>query len=222
LWEELLFSDLYLEDYEALAKDSEDVIDLFPSYPLPYFFAGIGNFQLKDYVKAKAYLESGKDFVVNNDALLEQFYSTLGDTYNELEQYEASYKAYDQALKINPENSIVLNNYAYYLSLRSVNLEKAAEMAKKAVELDPYNSSNLDTYAWVLYKQQKYQDALEWIKKAINNGGDSSGVVLEHYGDILYKTGKNKEALKYWKLAKEKKDHSELLDKKIADGRLYE
>ncbi len=222
LWEELLFSDLYLEDYEALAKDSEDVIDLFPSYPLPYFFAGIGNFQLKDYVKAKAYLESGKDFVVNNDALLEQFYSTLGDTYNELEQYEASYKAYDQALKINPENSIVLNNYAYYLSLRSVNLEKAAEMAKKAVDLDPYNSSNLDTYAWVLYKQQKYQDALEWIKKAINNGGDSSGVVLEHYGDILYKTGKNKEALKYWKLAKEKKDHSELLDKKIADGRLYE
>ena len=222
LWEELLFSDLYLEDYQSLAKDSEDAIDLFPSYPLPYFFAGIGNFQLKDYVKAKAYLESGKDFVVNNDALLEQFYSTLGDTYNELKQYEASYKAYDQALKINPKNSIVLNNYAYYLSLRSVNLEKAAEMAKKAVDMDPYNSSNLDTYAWVLYKQKKYKEALEWIKKAINNGGDSSGVVLEHYGDILYKSGDKEQAMKYWKLAKEKKDHSDLLDKKIADGILYE
>ncbi|NOX87271.1 MAG: tetratricopeptide repeat protein [Chlorobi bacterium] len=222
LWEELLFSDLYLNDYKALAKDSEDVIDLFPSYPLPYFFAGISNFQLKDYVKAKAYLESGKDFVVNNDALLEQFYSSLGDTYNELGQYEASYKAYDQALKINPENAIVLNNYAYYLSLRSVNLDKAAEMAKKAVDLDPYNHNNLDTYAWVLYKQEKYKQALEWIKKAINNGGDSSGVVLEHYGDILYKNGEKEEALKYWKLAKKQKDYSELLDKKIAEGKLYE
>jgi len=222
LWEELLFSDLYLDDYEALAKDSEDVIDLFPSYPLPYFFAGISNFQLKDYVKAKAYLESGKDFVVNNDALLEQFYSSLGDTYNELGQYEASYKAYDQALKINPENAIVLNNYAYYLSLRSVNLDKAAEMAKKAVDLDPYNHNNLDTYAWVLYKQEKYKEALKWIENAINNGGDSSGVVLEHYGDILYKNGKTEEALKYWKLAKKQKDYSKLLDKKIADGKLYE
>ncbi|HDO26582.1 MAG TPA: tetratricopeptide repeat protein [Bacteroidetes bacterium] len=222
LWEELLFCDLYLEEYDALAKDSEDVIDLFPSYPLPYFFAGISNFQLKDYVKAKAYLESGKEFVVNNNALLEQFYSTLGDTYNELENYDASYKAYDQALKINPDNAIVLNNYAYYLSLRSVNLEKAATMAKKAVDLDPYNQNNLDTYAWVLYKQGKYKEALEWIKKAIANGGNNSGVVLEHYGDILYKTGDKEEALSYWKLAKKQKDYSKLLDKKIADGKLYE
>lgn len=222
LWEQMLFCSLYLEDYKTLAKDSEDAVDLFPTYPLPYFFVGIANFQLKDFVKAKAFLESGKEFVVNNDALLEQFYSTLGDTYNELENYKASYKAYDKALKLNPENAVVLNNYAYYLSLRSVNLDKAAGMAKKAVELDPYNENNLDTYAWVLYKQGKYDEALEWIKKAYNNGGDSSGVVCEHYGDIYFKLDQPQEAMKYWKLAKEKKEYSKLLDKKIKDGKLYE
>jgi len=177
LWEQLLFCDLYLEDYQALSKNSEDAVDLFPSYPLPYFFAGIANFRLKDYVKSKAFLESGKEFVVNNNALLEQFYSTLGDTYNELENYEASYTAYDKALILNPENSVVLNNYAYYLSLRSVNLD---------------------------------------------NGGDTSGVVLEHFGDIYYKMDQKDEAINYWKKAKEKKDHSDFLDKKIKDGILYE
>lgn len=222
LWEQLLFCDLNLEDYNSLLKNSEEVVDLFPSYPLAYFFAGIASFQLKDFVKAKAFLESGKDFVVNNNPLLEQFYSSLGDTYNELENYEASYNAYDKALSLNPENSVVLNNYAYYLSLRSTNLEKAAEMARKSVDMDPYNHNNLDTYAWVLYKQGKYEEALQWMNKAYNNGGDSSGVVLEHLGDIYFKLGDQKKAIDYWRNSSEKKDFSELLEKKLKDGILYE
>ena len=217
-WEQLLFCDLYLEDSKALADDSEECIDYFPNYPLPYFFAGIGNFQIEDYVKAKAFLESGKEFVVNNNTLLEQFYSTLGDTYNELENYDASYEAYDKVLKLNPSNTVVLNNYSYYLSLRNEHLDKAKKMAKKSVELDPYNSNNLDTYAWVLYKLEDYKNALEWVKKAYQNGGSSSGVVLEHYGDILIKLGEKEDALKYWKQAREKNDYSEFLDGKIVDN----
>ncbi len=222
IWEQTLFCNLNLEDYDQLAKDAEESIDYFPSYPLPYFFAGIANFQMKDFVKAKAFLESGKDFVVNNNALLEQFYSTLGDTYNELKQYEASYASYDKALEITPDNAIVLNNYAYYLSLRGERLEKAETMALLAVNLDPYNHNNLDTYAWVLYQREKYDEALEWIKKAYGNGGESSGVVLEHYGDILYRLGKETEAYDYWNRAKKQSDYSDLLDKKIKDKKLYE
>lgn len=222
LWEQLLFCNLYLEDYQTLAETSENVIDLFPSYPLPYFLAGIANFQVKDFVKAEAYLVSGKNFIINNNALLEQFWSSLGDTYNELGNYDASYNAYDNALSLNPSNAVVLNNYAYYLSLRGAKLDKAEKMAKKSVEMDPYNSNNLDTYAWVLYKQGKYEMALEWIKKAYGNGGENSGVVLEHYGDILFKLGKPDEALEYWKKAKMQKDYSDLLDSKITDKTLYE
>lgn len=222
IWEQLLFCDLYLDDYNSLVTDSEDCIDYFPNYPLPYFFAGVGNFQIKDFVKAKAYFESGKEFVVNNNALLEQFYSSLGDTYNELENYDASYSAYDKVLKLNPLNSIVLNNYAYYLSLRNEDLDKAKQMARKSIEIDPYNSNNLDTYAWVLYKLEDYTGALEWIEKAYNNSGSSSGVILEHYGDILFKLSKKNEALKYWELARKENDFSILLDKKIQDKKLYE
>lgn len=222
IWEQLLFCDLYLEDYVSLAINSEKTLEYFPSYALPWFFAGVAHFQNKDFEKAVYSLVAGKDFVVNNNALLGQFYSTLGDTYNELEKYTASYESYDKTLSLNPENTIVLNNYAYYLSLRKEDLTKAETMAKKAVDLDPYNSNNLDTYAWVLFQLGKYEEALNWIKKAYQNGGESSGVVNEHYGDILFKLGQKDEALKYWQDAKIKKEHSDLLDKKIKDIYFYE
>ncbi|HFB62258.1 MAG TPA: hypothetical protein ENJ69_04675, partial [Bacteroidetes bacterium] len=149
-------------------------------------------------------------------------FSTLGDTYHSLKENKKAYYAYDQVLQLNSENTIVLNNYAYYLALDGVQLDKAAAMAKKAVELDPYNQNNLDTYAWVLYKQKKYNQALKWEQKALDNGGGKSGVVVEHYGDILYRLGKHKEALTWWKKALKLKDHSKLLPKKIKTGKLYE
>ena len=221
-WEQLLFCSLYIEDYERLGEDSEKALEFFPSYPLPWLFSGLSYSQQKEYEKAIKKLERGKDFVVNNRALLEQFYSYLGEAYNQVGNKQACYEAFELALTLNPDNSFILNNYAYYLTLDKTKLEKAEEMAKKAVDLDPYNNNNLDTYAWALYQLGKYEEALNWIKKAYQNGGDSSGVVNEHYGDILYKLGNKEEALSYWKKAKTMKDYSDLLDKKIKDGKLYE
>ena len=221
-WEQLLFSDLYLNDDKTLETDAAATIKKFPQKPIPYLLGGIAHFQLKHYKKAKALLEKGKDLASGNNTLLENFYSSLGDTYHELKENTASYKAYGKVLKLNSENTIVLNNYAYYLALDGVQLDKAAAMAKKAVDLDPYNQNNLDTYAWVLYKQKKYNKALMWEQKALDNGGKTSGVVVEHYGDILYRLGKHKEALVQWKKAIKMKDHSKLLKKKIKTGKLYE
>ena len=222
VWEQLLFCDLYLNDSLQLVADAPRAIKIFPDKPIPYLLGGIGEFQLKNYKKAKLFLEKGKGLAAGNNALLENFYSTLGDTYHELKENKKAYAAYDKVLQINSENTIVLNNYAYYLALDGVHLDKAAAMAQKAVDLDPYNQNNLDTYAWVLYKQKKYNQALKWEQKALDNGGKSSGVVVEHYGDILYRLGKHKEALAWWKKAIKLKDHSKLLPKKIKTGKLYE
>ncbi len=222
IWEQLLFCDLYLNDNKTLETDATAAITHFPQKPIPYFLGGIAAFQLKKFKEAKTFLEKSKKLAFGNNALLENINSTLGDTYHELKENTAAYKAYDEVLQLNSENTIVLNNYAYYLALDGVRLDKAASLAKKAVNLDPYNQNNLDTYAWVLYKQKKYNQALKWELKAIDNGGKTSGVVVEHYGDILYRLGKHKEALAQWKKAAGLKDHSNLLKKKIKTGKLYE
>lgn len=221
-WETLLYLDIQLSDFASLAQHAQQARKFFPEQPAVYLYEGIANIQLKNYELALKSLELGRRMVVANDVLLAEFYSSIGDTQNKLNNHIASDAAYEKALSINPENSYVLNNFAYYLSLRGEKLEKALKMAEKAVELNPENASFLDTYAWVFYKLSDFAMAQIWIEKAIQFSKEPSGTVIEHHGDILYKLGKKAEAIEQWKKAKLVGDVSVFLDKKIKEGKLYE
>src|SRR5690606_6922821 len=121
----------------------------------------------------------------------------------ELKDHKSSDESYNIALKYDPQNTIVLNNYAYYLSLRKTNLEQAESMAKKANDLNPDVASFQDTYGWVLYTRENYQNALFWIEESLKNGGNTDPTVLEHHGDVLLKLNRTPEAVKAWKKALE-------------------
>ena len=62
------------------------------------------------------------------------------------------YDAYDRSLALRYDNAMVLNNYAYFLSLEGRDLERALAMAGRAIVLEENNPTYLDTYAWVLYR----------------------------------------------------------------------
>ena len=222
VWETVLQLDAQLSDFTALEKESTSAIELFPLQPLPYLLNGAANTQRKKYTGAIQSLEAGIKLVTDNDALLAQFNAYLGDAYNAIENHDASDQAYERSLKLNPNDSYVLNNYAYYLALRGKDLDKAEPMAKKSTELDPKNSSNLDTYAWVLYKFGKYSEAETMILKALEIDGKASAIILEHYGDILYKLGQMDKAYEYWQKALAAGKGSDFLEQKIKEKKLYE
>ncbi len=222
VWEQLLFTETELNDTGAMLQESQRAIELFPEQPIPYLLAGGALYQKKKWDEAIDVLTRGLNYVVNNDRLKSQFYAYLGDVYNQTGDHEKSDEAYDNVLKINPDNDYVLNNYAYFLSLRNEKLDKAAKMAKRATELRPDSPSNQDTYGWVLYKLGYYDEALQWIEKAINNGTEDNPVILEHYGDVLWKLGRNDEAVEYWEKAKAAGEGSDLLDKKVENKKLIE
>lgn len=221
-FELLLIVDSDLRNFEAMTVDGKRTSKLFPDEPLPYLITGLGNFQRDSFGLAEKNFEVGLKYSKNNLALTAQFYSYLGDTYHELDEIKKSDEAYDKALTYDTANSLVLNNYAYYLSLRGEKLDQADRMSKRAVELDVDNSSNMDTRAWVLYKLERYKEALVWIEKAYDIDGKQNAELNEHYGDILYKMGNKKKAVKYWKRAKDLGEGSEFLDKKISEKKLFE
>lgn len=223
VWEQKLFIENELQLNENLIETSQKTIELFPMQPLPYLFNGFANYQKKNYETALRSLETGSKLVVENDLLLAQFFSTLGDVCNQLKDHKKSDDYYDKALKLKPDDAFVLNNYSYYLSLRKTNLDKAREMAKRANELQPDNASFQDTYGWVLYQVGEFAEAEIWIKKALDHPEKDSAVLLEHYGDVLYKLGRTDEAFDYWQKAKDSGDEgSEFLDKKISNKKMYE
>lgn len=223
VWEQKLFIENELKLNKQLVETSRIVNELFPMQPLPYLFSGFSNSQLKRYDDARKALETGSKLVVGNDRLLAQFYSSLGDIYNQLEDHDKSDEYYDKALAITPNDAYILNNYSYYLSLRNTRLDKAREMAMRANEIDPESSSFQDTYGWVLYKLGEYTEAEIWVRKSLDHPEKDSAVVLEHYGDILYKLNRKDEALIYWQKALATgEEASEFLEKKIKDQTLYE
>ncbi len=222
IWNQLSILQAELEDYEGLVKTAEKSAELFPSQPLPYYFAGIAHFQLKAYEKSIEHLENGAS-ITSDIPLKIQFHAMLGDAFDKLEKHTESDNAFDAALALDSNNTQVLNNYAYYLSVREQGLEKAKKMSKKSLDLNPNSSTFADTYAWILYKLNDFNEAQVWIEKALDWGGSQSAVIVEHYGDILYKNNQKEQALIQWKKAKTLgEDHSEFLDQKIKDEKIYE
>jgi len=222
VWESLLNAEIQLADYNALENESSRAIELFPLLPVPYLFKGAALLEKKQYDEAINAFNTGLKLVSGNNVLVVQFYTYLGDTYNRKKEYRLSDENFEKALKLDPENSFVLNNYAYYLSLRNENLDKAESMSAKSIKLDPGNAANMDTYGWVLYKLGRYAEAAEWVQKAIDASSSADPDVLEHLGDIYYKLGDKDKALLNWQNALKQGKGSDFLEQKVKDKKLYE
>lgn len=220
VWSQLVNTSYELRDFEAMEKDSRKALELFPNQGALYLMNGIANNNLKNYKKAIDILNEGEMFARTDTYMYVQLLSVLADAYNNLKDYEKSDEAFEKAIKKDPVNPLILNNYSYFLSLRAEKLDKAEEMSRRSNVLQSREPNYQDTYAWILYQQKKYEEALEWIMKAIQNGGGKSGVIVEHYGDILFKLDRKTEALDQWKAALELNDHSEELQEKINGTKL--
>lgn len=222
IWNQILLIEIQTEMYDSLAIDGPRAIDVFPNQPLPYFFTGIALSMTNREEEAVDYLESGLLYVIGNPRLKEQFYTQLADVYHKLEEHESSDSYFEKAIALNASNPTVLNNYAYYLSVRSKDLDKALKMSERSNTLAPGNPTFLDTWAWILYQKGQYEEALKKIEQVMYLGGDKIGEVVEHYGDILYKNNRKEEALEQWQNAKKLGDTSNTIDQKIREGKIVE
>lgn len=215
IWEQLLRIEISRAEFQQAISDGDEALTIFPNQAALYLYTGIAYAQTKKYEKAISYLKSALDLQTDDKEILVQVYSTLGDSFNSLKRHAESDQAYNKALELDPRNSFVLNNYAYYLSLRGENLNEAEKMSRRSIELDPNNASSEDTYAWILFRLKRYADARIWIEKALQDKPVNNAVQLEHYGDILFFLGEEAKALEQWQKAKSLGSGSETLDKKI-------
>ena len=222
VWEQVMYLNYELKDFDALLKNSDEALDLFPNKVKAYYLNGIANNEKGNYDDAVNVFEQALMMSTENPKIQFDIYGRLGEVYHNLKKYDKSKKSFEKGLKINPRAYTLLDSYSYHLALRGDNLDKAKEMSALANELQPNEPTIQDTYGWILYKMKEYKAAKEWLEKALQNGGDEMPTILEHFGDILYHMDEKEEALLYWQKALDKGSASELLEKKIADKKLYE
>ncbi len=222
VWEQILYIDNDLQDWPMLFEHGKAAVDLFPNQPQFYFFQAIGALQSEKYTEAISVVDEGLNYLVDNQLLKGQFLFLKGEAKYKLNQLNEAFVLFDEAISLDPENFIALNNYAYYLSLAGQDLEKAERMSGRVVERFPDNATYLDTYAWVLFKKKNYSLAKFYMESALSHSEEENPTLVEHYGDILMMLGNVEEALRNWEKAVSLGSESKTIKQKIAEKKYIE
>lgn len=217
-WLQLIQFYIADKNYNQILTVTSRAIENLPKLPVWYFYRGIAQFQLADYKSSLLSYQTGLPNIAPEQlAFKSDFYAQIADCYYKMVQKDSAFVNYEKALQANPKNIMVMNNYAYYLSLEKAELKKAEKMSAKTVELEPKNSTYLDTYAWILYQQKSFSLAKYYIERAVDNltKEEDPGVVLEHYGDILWMSNKDDKALEMWQKSFDSGNKTDEVKKKI-------
>ncbi len=222
----LMQNALIREDYDELDRLSTDGLKENPSHPLFYYFAGAALQIAKKDSESLEMFSRGLKYINSNThtELVSSYYSAYADALHKNGRKEEAYTMYDSALVYNNDNIMCLNNYAYFLSLDNVHLDRAKQMSAKTLESDPDEPTYLDTYAWILFLCGELAEARKYIDKALEKSDLSdpdNATLLDHAGDIYYHLDLRGEAADYWRKALELDPDNALLRKKASKQKYY-
>jgi tetratricopeptide (TPR) repeat protein len=169
---------------------------------------------------------------VKNEPENAEFKYYLGTFYEEEEQFEKAEIAIQEAIKLEPDNSMdamrkvisldpkhsnALNYLGYTYADLGKNLDEAERLILEAMKYKPNDGYITDSLGWVYYKKGEYEKALEYLQKAIGIVPDDP-IMLEHLGDAYLKLNDKTNALIFYKKSLEHKEKDkEELEKKIRE-----
>lgn len=214
-WQKLLAIETLMGLYPVAIKTGEDALSIYPNQAILYYYYAFALHRNGQNAQAGVEIKSALQLDAEDNNLKAMIFALQAEVLIDQEKLKEADVAFDKAIALAPDNYLTLGNYAYYLALRNQNLPKAEMLAAKAASAMPKNASILDTYATVLFKLGKYDAALSWMEKALQNNEASNPVYLEHYGDILFLKGDKENAVLQWQKAKQAGNDSERLTKKI-------
>jgi len=114
-------------------------------------------------------------------------------------RFDEAEAEFRKVLTLDPDNSGALNYLGYMLADRNIRLDEAQKMIGKAVELEPANGAYLDSLGWVCYRQNRLEDAVGYLQKALQIPSVAKDpTVHDHLGDVYFKQGKIREAVAQW------------------------
>lgn len=215
-WEQLMRVYLVDGNYQAVVETSEKALIYNPDDLELYLYIAPAFYQIEEYDRALNIYQTCLDKTSEDDnEVKSDIFSGMGDVYYSLRDTTLAFASYEKALEFSPNNISAMNNYAYFLAVEGVNLNKAEALSAKAVKGAPDNATFLDTYAWVYFKKGEYTLALVYMEYALKNSDEPTYELWDHYGDILFMNGQFDKAVESWEHALELNPEDELINKKV-------
>jgi tetratricopeptide (TPR) repeat protein len=222
---QLIGMDVLDQQFDSAWKRLDADMSLNPNSPDLQFLAAKIHLAQKDSEKAEAallkaleldpafepaYSTLGEIYVTSNrrDAALDRLRTGVARNpkdvvgqmriaiiLEEMKDFSAAAKAYEQILSVDPTFSPALNNLAYLYTERIPNLDRALTLARRAREVsrDSYSAYSADTLGWVLYKKGEYAWALRLIQECSDHMPENIEVKF-HLGLASYMNGAEAQA----------------------------
>lgn len=151
-------------------------------------FYRVGQRMSDAHAKLARLIDSAATDHEHAELLLEQ-----GELFQHGEEMDRARLAYEEALRYDADNWVVLNNLAYVLSEKLHEPAKALSYAKAAVKAAD-TADTLDTLGWIQVQVGNYAAAIAELSRALRLNPDSS-VAYYHLGEAYRRNQQFTEAL---------------------------
>lgn len=145
------------------------------------------------------YTKALEEVPENQDLLYAR--SMVAEKLNDLASMERDMRL---ILSRDPNNVEALNGLGYTLADRTTRYQEAYELISRALELRPNDFFILDSMGWVKYKMGKHQEAIDYLRRALETRMDVE--IAAHLGEVLWVTGEHAEARAVWQRALDQGD----------------
>jgi type IV pilus assembly protein PilF len=134
---------------------------------------------------------------INDDPTYANAHNMQGLVYMQLREDAAAREAFERALKLDPANAEVLNNYGWFLCLRNDN-QRGMELITRATQDQRYATPEkaLLSAGLCMRRQNKNQEAEEYLRRAVLIRPDLQGALFT-LAALTYERGAYKDAEVY-------------------------
>lgn len=117
---------------------------------------------------------------------------TRSIAYERSDDIDSAVEDLETILSFDDANSVALNALGYTLANRTTRYEEAFDLIDRALSIDPEDPAIIDSMGWVLYHMGRYEEALDYLKRAHASMLDEE--VISHLAEVLWKMDRNEEA----------------------------
>ncbi|MHA6766322.1 tetratricopeptide repeat protein [Sphingobium ummariense] len=123
-----------------------------------------------------------------------------GSALEQGKRWEEARAVLQRALKLAPDEPVLLNYLGYAQVERRQNVEEALALLKRASALKPTDSSITDSLGWAQFVTGDVRAAVPVLERAAA-GAPTDVTINEHLGDALWAAGRRYEARYAWRAA---------------------
>jgi tetratricopeptide (TPR) repeat protein len=152
----------YKKEKKLYRKAEQD----FPDDPLLIRREAILELTEGDSAAANPYIKKYKSLLKERSYTDAEVANNIGVIYENANIPDKAEKYYRNALSLDPENPVRMNNLGYFLIDKDININEGVELIDRALALSPDSYYILDSKGWGLYKKGKYKEALEFMQKS--------------------------------------------------------